>query len=137
MLEKVVVREGAGGDLVAGRIEAIDEIDGGLVPAGGEPDDADFLAVAVDLAVVGFAEFEGAFEVAVGGAEGALARPGEFFRRIDHIDGALLELDGTAAGTRGDVDQLLGQADVAVMVDADLRHDVAGLAFADDACRRF
>src|SRR5262249_30348032 len=36
------------GDLVAGRVEALHEVDGLLVPAGGEPEEAPVAAVAVD-----------------------------------------------------------------------------------------
>ena len=48
---------------------------------------------------------------------------------------ALLELHRIGAGIRRDVDELLGEVDVAVVVQADLGDDVDGLAAADLAHR--
>ena len=49
--QQVVVGEGGRGNLVAGHIELVDEIDRSFVPAGGEPWHLDFAAVAIDLLV--------------------------------------------------------------------------------------
>ena len=45
--------------------------------------------------------------------------------------GALLELDGVAAGGRGNLDQALCDVDVTVVVDADLADHEAGVPWTD------
>ena len=62
--------------------------------------------------------------------KGILARLGQFLRRVDDVDGALLELDGVAAGGYGHADQPLREVDIAVVVDADLGDDVTRVAIA-------
>ncbi len=61
-------------------------------------------------------------------AEGVRARRGELLLGVDDLDGALLELDRVAAGGDSHGDEALGEIDVAVVVDADFRDDIAGLA---------
>ena len=61
--------------LYARRIESIDEIDGGLVPARGEPENLHVVAIAVDSLVLLDSKFESALQVPIGLPERALARP--------------------------------------------------------------
>src|SRR5207248_3308300 len=58
----------------------------------------------------------------------AFARAGELLRRVDDVHRPLLELDRVSAGAVGGRDQLLGQVDVAVVVDPDLGDEVDGQA---------
>ena len=129
--QQMVVGERRRRDLVAGRIELVDEVDRFLVPAGGEPRHLDFAAVAVDQAVLVVTEFQAALEVAIGGSEGAFPRLRQLFRRVHYIDRALLELDRVAAGRHRHADEPPGQIDVAVVVDADFGDDVARMAVAN------
>jgi hypothetical protein len=50
---------------------------------------------------------------------------------IDDVHGALLELHRAASRHNGQVDQLLRDLDIPVVVDPDLRDDVAGMSVAD------
>src|SRR4051812_39379458 len=54
----------------------------------------------------------------------ALAFLCEDLGAVDHLDRALLELDSVAAGRLRLLDQPLGDADVAVMIDSNLGDDV-------------
>ena len=92
-----IVSQRRGGNLEARRVELIDEIDRALIPAGSEPRHFHFAAVAGDQPVIVIAEFQASLEIAIGGAEGILARLRQFFRRIDHVHGPFLEFDSVAA----------------------------------------
>ena len=129
--KKVVVGERSRSDLVAGGVERLEEVHRGLVPAGGEPDDAEHLAVLVDGPELLLAELQAPLQLTVRGAEGALAGPLELLRAVDDVDRALLELDGVTTGGDGCGDQLPCQSDVAVVVDTDLGHHEARLGMAD------
>ena len=129
--QQAVVGERSRCNLEAGDVELIDEIHRLLVPAGGEPGHLDFAAIAVDQAVLVVPELQPALEIAVGGAEGILAGLGQFFGGVDDVHGALLKLHGVAARRYGHADQPAREVDIAVMVDADLGDDVAGVAIAD------
>src|SRR5690606_15691656 len=127
--QQLVVGEGGGGDLVGGDVELLQEGDGLGVPRGGEPGDALLPAVGVDLAVLLLAELHAVPVVDVGHpAPGGVAFDVPLVARGADLRGALLELDGVAAGFGGGVDQLERVLDVAVVVDADLAGDVDGAA---------
>lgn len=93
--------------------------------------DALLAAVLVDLLVLLQAELETPLEVAVGRTEDVLSRLGELLGRVDDLDGTLLELDRGATGGHGRIDELLRVLHRAVVVDADLGGDVAGVPVTD------
>ncbi|MDB4992180.1 MAG: hypothetical protein JWL75_425 [Parcubacteria group bacterium] len=150
--QQVVVRQGCRRHLVARRVEVFEEVDRGRVPGGGEPQDAAFAAIRIDLRIFVMRQLDGLLLVAVRGrAEpvgrealdafrrehatlhgqldhvlGHRTRRREFLRRVDEVHRAFLELDGIAAGGNRDVDQFHRVFDIAVMVDADLGDDEAG-----------
>jgi hypothetical protein len=126
--QQVVVGERGRGDLVDRRIELLHEVDRRLVPGRDQPGGLERLAEGGDLEIVVVLELEAALQVAVGVAEGIGTRGRELGRGVDDLHGALLELDGVAAGGHGDGDEALGQVDVAVVIDADLCDDIAGMA---------
>src|SRR5271157_2634176 len=113
-------------------MELVDEVHGTLIPAGREPRDVDLVAEAVYLAVLLKPEFEPALEVPVSRAEGILTRLGQLLGGVYHVDRAFLELHGIAPGSVGHLDQHLGQLYVAVVVDADLRDDIAGVPISNE-----
>ena len=129
--KKFVVGQRGRGDLVAGWTELIHEVHRPFVPAGREPSYAEFGAVTGDLRVLEQTELEAALQVAVGRSERILAWPRQFLRGVDDFDRPLLELDGVAACPDCRVDQLLGDIERPVVVDAYFGNDVALLAIAN------
>ncbi len=128
MAKQVVIGERSRGNLEARHIEAIDEIDRRLIPAGGKPGNLDGAAVLIDFDKIVVAKFERALQFAIGRAEGAFARARQLVGRVDDLHRALLKLDRVAARGHGNTDQPLRQIDVAVMVDSNLGNDVARMA---------
>lgn len=127
--QQLVVREGRGGDLVGRDVELLQEGYGLGVPRGGEPVDVLALGVLVDLAVLVLAELHAVAVVDVGHpAPGGVALDVPLVARGADLRGALLELDGVAAGLGGGVDELERVLQLAVVVDADLADDVDGPA---------
>lgn len=120
MLEQAGVGERGRGDLEIGHAERDEKIHGRLVPGRGEPDDVEFRAKRPDPLVGLLPELQPALQITVGFAERRRSRALQFFRRIDHIDGALLELDPVAARGLGLADHFQRQVNVAIVVDADL-----------------
>ena len=123
--------------LWAGHVELLQEVDGLDVPRRGEPVDAAVAGVLVDLAVVVLAELDAVPVVDVGHpAPGGVALDVPLVARGADLRGALLELDGVAAGGGGLVDQREGVLELAVVVDADLAGDVDRVAGARRRGRR-
>ena len=127
--------------LVARRVEALHEVDGGLVPARREPRDLPLAAAAIDLLVLALAELHAPAVLDVRHATPrrvALEQP--LIARDAELRGPLLELHGVATCEHGAVDELLRDVDRAVVVDPDLRDDEDRLSVADasmtDADRR-
>ena len=122
-LKELLVHRHGGGNLVVLEVELLEEPQALGVPGGGEPIDAELTAVAIDLLVLFLAELEAFLLRPLRGAPGAFSRRVQQLARVHELDGPLLELDGIAAGFAGDLDQLLGDVDVPIVVDADLSND--------------
>src|SRR5262249_28019555 len=105
-----------------------------LVEARREPVDAPVAAVAVDLLVGARVELDAppVLDVAQA-APGRVALHVPLIARHAQLGRALLELDRLAAGEGRAVDELLGDLDRAVVVDADLGDDEDRLAAPDEA----
>ncbi len=93
------------------------------VPGGREPLDASLPAVGVDLVVVVRAQLEAFLLRALCRAPGGLARTVEKGATVHRVDRTLLELHGVGTAGPGRVDQLLGDRQAAVVIDADLGDD--------------
>src|SRR5262249_27204457 len=114
--------------------EGFQKPDGGLVPTGGKPQNPAVAAMPVDRAVLAQAELDTAPVLDVGQpAPGRLPFALPLIARYAELRRALLELDGIAAGRDRPVDQLAGEAQRAVVVDADLRDEKRRLTRADFA----
>ena len=109
----------------------LQEIHGGLVPRRGEPEHLDRFTESVDLFVLFPLEFETVLEVPIRRAKGILAGLGQFFLRVNYINGPLLELNGVAAGSQGYTDQSLGKINITIVVNSDFRNDEARLIVSD------
>ena len=121
-----------GGELVAGRLEVLHEVDRFFVPARGHPVDAEIAAMTVDLGVLLEPELDPVAVIDVGHpAPGRVALDVPLVRGDAELGVALLELRHVGPRALGAVDERLGVCERAVMVDADLRDDVDGLAVAD------
>ena len=85
--------------------------------------------VAGDALVLGAAELDPLSVVEVGDVSPwGVPHAVPLVRRDRRLGVPLLELHGVAPGLRGGIDELFGQGHVAVVVDADLGHDVGGVA---------
>gem|GEM_PF-4065765 len=133
VLQEPGVRQGRRSDLVARRLELIDEVDAPLVPARSEPLDSVLLAVGIDLLVLLVPELEPSLEVTVRRTERVLPGPFELLGGVHHVDVALLELDRVAASRNRRVDETLGDTHIAIVVDADLGHNVHRMVVSDHA----
>jgi len=133
-VEQFGVSQASGGDLIAGGIEGGKEVYRGLVPARGEPEDATVAAVLVNLSILAGVEFQTLAIFEVGHDS-----PGRFPGNVAllgwdaKLGRAFLELHGVATGLDGGVDQLLGDCQVAVVVDADLGNEKGGAGLTNDA----
>src|ERR1041385_5220053 len=123
LLQQLLVHDHGRGDLVVTQVELAQEFLAFQVPRGGEPLDAFRLAVAADLLVVVQVELETFLLRALGVAPRAFARRVQKFSRVNEVQRALLELDRIGAGIRRNVDQLPGDVEVAIVVDADFSDD--------------
>jgi hypothetical protein len=131
--EELGVGQRRRGGLVARRLEALHELDRRLVPARREPHDAAVAAMAVDGLELLSAELDLALVLDIGHSPpGRIALDLPLIARHAQLRGALLELDGIAAGERGAIDELPGEIERPVVVDADLGDHEHRLAGSDD-----
>ena len=134
--QQAEVGDGRRRDLVGDDVEVLEEVDRRLVPRRREPVEPAQGGVVADLDVLVAVELDAVAVLEVG----HLA-PRRLARHALHVLGrrdlrrALLELDRLRAGVGGDVDELLGDLDVAVVVEADLADHVGGVAVADRGIR--
>src|SRR5712691_1553741 len=111
VLEQGVIGQAGRGDLVARRIEVLDEVDGALVPARGEPGHAHVAAEGVDLLVLVEAELEPLAVLRVGDqTPGGLSGKVALLGRHTELRRALLKLHRLRAGAGCRPDELLRQA---------------------------
>ena len=121
-------------DLVRDDAEVLEERDARHVPRRREPLEPAQQRVVADLDVLVAAELDAVAVLEVGHRA-----PRRLARHVAHVLGrgdlgrALLELHRVRAGVGRDVDEPLGELDVAVVVEADLGDDIGGAAAADDA----
>ena len=114
--------------------EVLEERDARHIPRRREPLEPAQQRVVADLDVLVAAELDAAPVVEVGHRA-----PRRLAQHVAHVlgrgdlGGALLELDGIRAGVGRDVDEPLGEVDVAVVVQADLGDHVGGASASDDA----
>ena len=73
-------------------------------------------------------EFETVLEISVSGSEWVFTRRGELLGGINHVNRSLLKLHRVATGGNCNADESLCQIHVAIVIDANFRDDVAGLA---------
>ena len=131
--EQRVIGERGRRGLVARRIELLEELDGALVPRRREPLDAAVAAVGVDRAELGGAELDPVAIVDVGHpAPRRVALDQPLVARHAQLGGALLELDGVAAGEHRAVDHALCDLDRAIVIDPDLGDHVDRATIADE-----
>ena len=112
-----------GGHLVVREVELPEKLLRLNVPGGGKPFDAGLAAVTVNFLILGQPEFQTFLLLSRGGAPRAFPRRVQHRFRIDNVNGPLLEFHGMTTRSLGEVNQLPGDFDVAVVVDADLGDD--------------
>src|SRR5271166_147482 len=119
MAKQVVVGQACRCHLVARHSEAFKKIYRCFVPWRAKPRDITQPTVGIEFTILFIAEFEAPLEIAIGDPERALPWSGQFLGAVDHLDGALLELNGVAPGIDRYIDQLLRKIKIAIVIDAD------------------
>jgi len=134
VLEKRRVGEVAGGDLVGGHVDLLEEIGGGTIEGGGEEDDAEFLGESLQLLILLLGKFELFAVLAVGGRVGVLAVVDAVVHlaREQRPVVALLELHRVRPALGRGAEYRLALFDVALVIVADLGDDEAGRTPVDD-----
>ena len=106
--------------LVVITVELGQEIETVHIPGRAEPADPDFFAVAIDLQVVLTAQLQSLLLLPLRRPPGTLPRLGEKLLSIDEIDFPFLKLHIIAVVHAGNIDELPGVLNAAVVIDADL-----------------
>ncbi len=126
------------GNLISYRIECFHKVNRGFVPDGHEPGDADFFGVCIDLTVLFETELHFPAVIQVGDvAPGCLPHHILLFGRRGNLRGAFLKFHRIHAGMVGSFHQLFGNFDIAVVVDADLRHNIHQMALSHPLIANF
>src|SRR3990170_6431792 len=131
--QKAVIGEGSRGKLVAGDIKPGQEIDRGLIPDGGKPQDPVLPAGAIDLSVVRLPQLHPVTVFQVGDiAPRGLAHLVALIGRDAKLGRTLLQLHRVDSCVQGSVDQAPGDPQVPIVIDPDLGHDERGVPVSDN-----
>ena len=132
--QQAIVGQTSGCDFIAWWIELLYEVHGCSVPAGRKPSDIPRPAVSIDLSVVISAEFNLVSVLKVSNqSPRSVTQDIALLRRYTYFRCALLKFDCITPCEDSRVDQVPGKINTAVVVEADLGHDVNGLCVANQS----